>query len=87
MSLFLKMEDGLTVFENERQPKLFWKWKTTSILFENGRWPHLKKNEDTLDGHELEVVDEIRLLWIIIRSDMKLIYSWLNTHEICMDKL
>jgi hypothetical protein len=27
------MEENLNIFENERQPQCFWKWKETSIFF------------------------------------------------------
>ena len=39
--IYLKMEDDLSFFSNERQPQFGCKWKTTSIYFMIGRQPQV----------------------------------------------
>ena len=51
--------------------------KTKLIIFNPCRTKDFMP-EIALDGHEIEVVDEIRLLGIILRSDMKWVSNTLN---------
>ena len=61
----IKLEDDIIFFANGLRPPLFYKWKTTSILFANGRLHQVFQMEDDLiflkmEGNNLIFLVDIR---------------------------